>query len=1757
MSISSAASEGSRQLAATLTLLPESERCLLKRCALLSSFDEGIISELNRDIGTKDGAVLADLAEYPFIYAVRDRPGRYRIREDMRKALVESWWDGQPPDASPPELAEVSARLAEQIDGTPGADPAEVVGLRLFADLENALEQWKKLYTEADQQFDFVRCRALISMLSLTATVKPEVDAVREHYGTYVEARSLWTDEWFRTGSFLLPAVSREALESLIRGDHGRMLELQGFAGYGKTMHVRWLIARRCVPADSSIPCARIDFDAVDPLAATRDPYLVLLEMADQLDRQLRGDAFGKLVRTYSADRVRLYRRTRAAMALRREVRDPAQEEVRLAAANEVQRRFGGRLAEIPADRPVVLILDTLEVPLHLPDTSRGPAIQPLLTALATVQWQAPCVRLILSGRYEISQGLRNLFPDRCDRFELPKFTEEEARAYLVGKRHIQRGDLVEAALQASECVPFSLALLADLIDTDPAISPATIADYRGAEYAYLIEKVVKRIQEQPVRWVLRYAAIPRRFDYDFVRDVLWRRVCGEMGGIGGLDHPAGDDLPQGTDGKGLWEVGETPPAEEEAVQQVWDQVKRYAGGSSWIGPDDKDVDALRLQTEVIRPLRELLRRQKIFAVLHADAARYFLRRAAEEDDDGTPGQVSGDRRGEFLREAVFHRFQAEGQAAGHWWEEQIRRARDPATRLALADELARQPGYTDQDGRPVPWGDGTLVSEETLQRARLELCLTCAELATLQATLRPRHALWQDASDALERLECFSTDALPSGRVALARAAVALGTRQPGDIAGDLRRAMEDPGPSPRERLWVAVLDAYRHIAVGSPDADARLETAWRLEQEAMEERDVRELLAFGVVQRLEERGAIDEAIAACRAAVDARLGDTDFHLAEAAMRLSVGDAETARSVAKGIASDGSALALLAEILEARCSRRQHRFGAATATARRVLAALDEAQDVSPFAVWVRARALFESGESAAALLHVREARTAYADASRLFGEADDFEETASCHLQEAALLMNGLDHLRATGVTLDYADRAAPPGGDVALYAQLTRAELADRLGDRAGAAIIVQRAGSDDPRAALPRWMAAIAVAGLAVGERRDRDRYTTQLAKGLQQISPPTARLQLLTRIIRCPQLEPQSKAVMALREAVVPAGGWEQEFARLAVPDRATLRLRAAAFARMLGDHDDADEMLGAALQEYPAGKARLTWLREALQLARLLRSADSVAHAGQQGVAIAVNHAEEHPLLAAVTVIEYLEAVMELGVPPGEDPAALCRQAEAWLDRAGLSAEAWRAKLADLNATIGNADSATVSSYLQAAVRLYDAVGDMQAAEEVQNRVPSGRTRPGSERPKIVVDVWLTQDAIKSKVAGQRTRLLPRLRKEVSGRLRDTKEVSGRLRDTIVQWVRAAGPEPYPPDIPDLMVSQWLDFKRALAEVLDAEAATRWRPGPERPDLEVRVYDGVLQSLPWELAAHPKEDRPFFAGFRRAYRPSVHAARDTRMIRVVQAGLNVLGYPLDVDGVSGPNTDKALQDSGTPPGRADDPETVQRLHQALFRGARQSVILTRGASAESQLRSLALERRYAQAGFETLTVSPAHLPELLVLRGEPPPVIVHIVGGVVATAGMTAVDLQDDGSGWGPLDEAGLLTTAKLDQALRAVPQNWPTPIIVLDIPAPTGHREAGDQLLLRNGFAADLFAMGSTRAVVGTGLADRTATDLIQDVLIEGLAHGDAIGDVVQRMRRQAEPACFTRFESSVAFTATALWSNDPSMRLPPLGGS
>ena len=192
----------------SVSLLPAPERRLLTYLAPLTSFDDELVNVVAGQCGTAGHATLASLLRYPFLLKVRDRPGRYRIRDDMRRVLLGSWWDGQPSGAVPRDLAALCERLAESLPEESDTDKAELVGLRLFAAPRQGMEEWKELYAAADKRFDLVRCRFLIGMLGWMAAVDPEVDAVCADYQAYVEGRSLWTDEWYRTASFLLPAAS-------------------------------------------------------------------------------------------------------------------------------------------------------------------------------------------------------------------------------------------------------------------------------------------------------------------------------------------------------------------------------------------------------------------------------------------------------------------------------------------------------------------------------------------------------------------------------------------------------------------------------------------------------------------------------------------------------------------------------------------------------------------------------------------------------------------------------------------------------------------------------------------------------------------------------------------------------------------------------------------------------------------------------------------------------------------------------------------------------------------------------------------------------------------------------------------------------------------------------------------------------------------------------------------------------------------------------------------------------------------------------------------------------------------------------------------------------------------------------------------------------------------------------------------------------------------------------------------------------------
>ena len=197
------------------------------------------------------------------------------------------------------------------------------------------------------------------------------------------------------------------------------------------------------------------------------------------------------------------------------------------------------------------------------------------------------------------------------------------------------------------------------------------------------------------------------------------------------------------------------------------------------------------------------------------------------------------------------------------------------------------------------------------------------------------------------------------------------------------------------------------------------------------------------------------------------ARLGrDVDFRLRRRRRGCPSATRKSRVRWPKGITAGGSALSPLGQVYEASCWRRQQRFTVALGVARQVLASL-ETREASPLDHLAAGAALLESGEG-------RGRTAAYRERAHRLRRRQPRVRGARRHRVERQLLPAGgpdapgrSRHLKAAGVTLDYAERAAPPGGDVALLAQLMRAELADRLKeDRRRAAAIIEQAGVGRP-------------------------------------------------------------------------------------------------------------------------------------------------------------------------------------------------------------------------------------------------------------------------------------------------------------------------------------------------------------------------------------------------------------------------------------------------------------------------------------------------------------------------------------------------------------------------------------------------------------------------------------------------------------------------------------------------------------------
>ncbi|MGW2543191.1 hypothetical protein ACWC5I_20520 [Kitasatospora sp. NPDC001574] len=622
-----------------LARLDPTRRDVLRRCSVVPDFTR----ELYHSVLAVDSPVdVADLLDQGLLEHSA-RPDHYRIVALLRFPCWDDWWTGLPPGGEAPgQLRELAATLAARYSEA-GDEPGSLRQLAIAGALES--DAFRAAFEAADRRFDLARCHDLVDAVTdpqVAALLPEELGAVVAEARVRVRARALWRPDHHRTAGYYGRARAEQPLRDLLEADGPAVLRIHATGGSGKSMLLRWFMARHCQERPVPVPCAHLDFDRCDPALAVAHPALFLLEAAAQLNEQLPGAPFGELLDEHAADLAALPRN-----------RSPVAAEWLAGRAAlghrgaSIRRRFVAVLDEALRRRGTraVLVLDTLEE-VVLRDGGRINDLAEVLSgALA-----AEGLRIVLSGRYDLADAV----PLPAVPMRLQSFDPQEADDYLREVRDVADPELRAAVVESSDGLPYTLALFADLAAD---LTADQVRASSGPGLLYAIDRVLERVHDDRIRWLLRYGVIPRRLTLRLVQEVMLPHLRRGIRGSNTADDPRLDKreelhipiflraVPGFTD-----DGGEIP--------DLWATLSRYAGDAAWVDRDPDDPEGLVLDRTVRHPLRRLLADHEVSRLLDRDLAEHFARRAEAEPE----------RWEQWKLEELYHRFSADPQEGAATW---------------------------------------------------------------------------------------------------------------------------------------------------------------------------------------------------------------------------------------------------------------------------------------------------------------------------------------------------------------------------------------------------------------------------------------------------------------------------------------------------------------------------------------------------------------------------------------------------------------------------------------------------------------------------------------------------------------------------------------------------------------------------------------------------------------------------------------------------------------------------------------------------------------------------------------------------------------------------------------------------------------------------------------------------------------------------------------------------------------------------------
>ena len=316
---------------------------------------------------------------------------------------------------------------------------------------------------------------------------------------------------------------------------------------------------------------------------------------------------------------------------------------------------------------------------------------------------------------------------------------------------------------------------------------------------------------------------------------------------------------------------------------------------------------------------------------------------------------------------------------------------------------------------------------------------------------------------------------------------------------------------------------------------------------------------------------------------------------------------------------------------------------------------------------------------------------------------------------------------------------------------------------------------------------------------------------------------------------------------------------------------------------------------------------------------------------------------------------------------------------------------------------------------------------------------------------------------------------------------------------TTPPWVEATGAADAPgiTMLADEIRESWTSWGRQAGDLIIADTMEPALSDADHPvDLRLELSSPTLSAAPWELVAPGGRILTRRPDVRYVYRSVDQADGERAETLLLQRGLSRLGMlsgPLD--GVLGPSTRRdlhrfqqrvRLRESDRPgAGTWDalrrelrDGSDLRRLHAVVLqpdvaRSIRSGAGVT-GSSKDAEaiyhrhgLRASVLNNPSAE-GLSAFA-------DTIERTGRDSPDIVHVCAAVGVRSGVPFLHFYAEPYGVGEI-----LTTQRLGEFVARLRRPL-SPLVVIDVAAPTGPREMVRQLLLRNFLAEQLLRLGTT----------------------------------------------------------------------------